>query len=389
MCMVVHSYYPSDARVKRESELLVRNGVAVDVLCLRNKSEIKRENVGGVNVTRLGVRRHRGAPVLIYLLEYFMFISYASFILAVRCIRNRYEVLQFHNPPDYIVFAGFFPKLLGVKIVLDMHEIVPELFMNRWGLEEGSMVVWVTKWLEKISIALSNKVMTVSDPVKEVIESRTGRKNITIVMNVADDALFRPVGRGGHLRPDLTLISYHGIVAPWYNISSVIRAISRLSANGRKIRFDVFGDGPDFETLNTMVRSSRLSPIVFLHGMLPIEDIKREVEQSDIGVVPLVNRKYYADLAMPTKLLELAALGIPAIVPRLPIIERYFDDAMVQYYDADDEDDLRKKLEELVINCDLRASISSNVKKFSNRYSWENQGKAYLEMLEDLARGRT
>ena len=36
------------------------------------------------------------------------------------------------NIPDFMVFAAVFPKLTGAKIILDVHDIVPELFVTRF-----------------------------------------------------------------------------------------------------------------------------------------------------------------------------------------------------------------------------------------------------------------
>lgn len=70
VCMVVHSYFPSDPRVYREAKALASSGYAVDVICLRDKKEKKKEVISSMNVYRLPVHRDRTRWPIQYLFEY-------------------------------------------------------------------------------------------------------------------------------------------------------------------------------------------------------------------------------------------------------------------------------------------------------------------------------
>ena len=73
-CMVVHSYYPlGETRVEREALALIDNGIAVDVICLRNEGDKVSEIVKGVQTFRMPVKRHKEHGVIVQLLEYLLF----------------------------------------------------------------------------------------------------------------------------------------------------------------------------------------------------------------------------------------------------------------------------------------------------------------------------
>ena len=48
-------------------------------------------------------------------------------------IRERYDLIHVHSVPDFEVFAALFPKLTGSKVILDIHDIVPEFYAASFG----------------------------------------------------------------------------------------------------------------------------------------------------------------------------------------------------------------------------------------------------------------
>ena len=55
--------------------------------------------------------------------------------------RNRYDVIHIHNMPDFLVFAAWYPKLTGAKLILDIHDVVPELFANKFRTKLKSLML--------------------------------------------------------------------------------------------------------------------------------------------------------------------------------------------------------------------------------------------------------
>jgi hypothetical protein len=109
--VVLYSYYPSDARPRREAEALVKAGMEVELICLReHPSEPKHENVNGVMVKRVPIRRRRDSK-LTYVMQYGSFIMLSMVTLGWRALRKRYDLVHVHNMPDVLVFSGLVPKL--------------------------------------------------------------------------------------------------------------------------------------------------------------------------------------------------------------------------------------------------------------------------------------
>ncbi len=151
IAMVIFSYYPSDSRARREAEALIESGMSVDMICLRIRYEPKREIVNGVQVYRIPLKRKRGGK-LRYLLNYTYFIFLAFFTLSVFHIRKHYSVVRVHNMPDILIFSALMSRLCGYKVILDLHDPMPEVYMTKYSVSPSHPVVRPLIFLEKLSI---------------------------------------------------------------------------------------------------------------------------------------------------------------------------------------------------------------------------------------------
>ena len=139
--MLTHSYYEEDPRVRREAEAVVAAGRPVEVYALRRPGDSASAVIDGVTVHRLGVQRHQGAGLGTYFREYLAFLVRAGFSLARAHPRRRYGLVQIHTLPDFLVFAALPLRLVGVPLILDLHEAMPEFFRSRFQGRAGRFVL--------------------------------------------------------------------------------------------------------------------------------------------------------------------------------------------------------------------------------------------------------
>ena len=79
--------------------------------------------------------------------------------MASRARRQRYDLIHVHNIPDFLVFAAWYPKLTGSKVILDIHDIVPEFFESKFSVSDRSLLVRALRLVEKISAAFADHVI--------------------------------------------------------------------------------------------------------------------------------------------------------------------------------------------------------------------------------------
>jgi len=122
----------------------------VDVICVGVKGERKREAVKGVKVHRVYFLYHRD-NVLRYLTDYITFFILASFKLALLSLKRRYDVIEVHTMPDFLVFVTLFPKLLGSRVILYMFENAEQLFVSSFNVNHKHIFTRFMGFISKIS----------------------------------------------------------------------------------------------------------------------------------------------------------------------------------------------------------------------------------------------
>ena len=109
-------------------------------------------------------------------------------------IETRYDLaVHVHNLPDFLVLAGLVPRLAGRKVVLDVHDSIPETFATKFS---GSSTLWKVLCLEeRLSTLLAHRVICVNDPQRDTLVGRGISASKTFVsMNVPDPAIFKSNG---------------------------------------------------------------------------------------------------------------------------------------------------------------------------------------------------
>lgn len=391
-CMVVHAYYPvGETRVEREALALVQHGYEVDVLCLRNENEAKEENIDGVNVYRLPVRRRRGRGSTYQLLEYLAFFFLALGKLFVLQNRRHYGVVQVHNLPDFLVFAASWPKLVGARVILDLHDLMPEFYAARFGKPLDGWQVRLTAWQEKLACGFADRVITVTDLWQNTLAERgVPREKITVILNVArDDLFFRGENGPKHLRSsDQFHLIYHGTITQRYGVDLILRAVEIVKDDITGIQLTILGEGDYREDIEEMVDTLDLGGYVsFSQGFLPTAELPDLIRQADVGVVPNRNDVFTGTL-LPTKLLEYIALGLPVIASRTPALATYFDDSMIEFFTPGDVEDLAERIRTLYRDETRRKALTENSAQFNQHYSWPQISQKFVNLVDSLNDGR-
>ena len=171
--VIVLSSYPNDPRVRRAAEALSEEGMIVEVICAkRSKEERASDRFNGVEILRVPFRHRRGGK-LGYLFEYLGFLTVCLLVVAFRSLTRRYDLVHVHNMPDVLVFSALVPKLLGAKVVLDLHDPMPELMQTIFGIDEASRGVRLLKTLERLSISFADAAVTVNKTCRNIFASRS------------------------------------------------------------------------------------------------------------------------------------------------------------------------------------------------------------------------
>jgi glycosyltransferase involved in cell wall biosynthesis len=391
ICMIVHAYYEEDPRVRREAEALVAAGWEVDVFGLRRPGETASAVVEGVNLRRLPVRRHQGAGLSVYLVEYGAFLMRALWAATQAHRRRRYGLVEVHSLPDYLVFSALPMKLAGVPVLLDLHEAMPEFFRSRFPRAANPISYRLLLLQEKLSIALANEVLTVNEPLAErLVRLGAGPERLTVILNSPDLRLFDPTAHphrnfmaDGKLR-----IVYAGALTPTYELDVVLRAVASLARTRPDLHVEAtfYGRGDAQAPLEALAKELGVADRVSFPGRIPIEEVPKAVAAADIGVAP-TRLDPFTQMSLSTKVLEYAAMAKPVVASRLPTVERYFDADTLAVYEPGDHESLAATILSLVDRPTERRARVRRTRQRVEELSWARQAETYLGVVGRMVAG--
>lgn len=385
VCMIGYTFYKSDPRVRREAEALTARGDRVDFICLKDTAPMTPAELLGVNLYPLAAGKYQGASTFRYLLEYISFFIRAAVLVTRLHLKKRYDVIHVHTMPDFLVFAALVPKLMGAKVILDVHDLMPELYICKFQKRDNWMVRLIT-WVECRSIGFADRAIAVHLPHRDALVSHGNPvEKFSVVMNVPDPRIFESHQWNGAARAgDKFRLIYHGTVARRHGLEVALRAIRLIKGQVPGLEFLVVGQGDDLERIKKLVPEMGLSDCVRFQGRVAVEKLPECLREADLGLVPLLYDEFTRYM-LPLKLMEYVRLGIPAVVTRTETIEAYFDDRMVRYVRSGDEKELAESILNLARDAGKRHEMVEQAGRFNREFNWENEKKTYYGLVDSLA----
>ena len=385
VCMIGFTHYRTDPRVRREAEALVQRGDTVDVICIREVKRGEKRSVDGVSLYEVWTWRYRGSNPIMYFAQYLIFFTVASLRSAWLHLKRRYDVVEVHTMPDFLVFTAAIPKLFGAKVLLDVHDLFPELYQSKFGLARSHWFIRLLTWIERRSVSFADRAIAVHEPHLEVLARHGNPKDkFDVLLNVADPRWFSP--RTTEPAPGAPFkLVYHGTIARRHGLDVAVRAVNLARSEIDRMEFAIIGVGDDVPRIERLVAELGLEDVVTLKAVVPLETLVPLVVDAHVGVVP-IRYDDFTKYMLPLKLLEYVALGIPVVCSDTETIRAYFDDGMLAFFRPGDERDLAARLVELYHHPERRRALGERANTFNERFSWDSQKLKYYESIDSLAR---
>lgn len=422
--LIAYTTYIHDGRVKRHAEAIAQRGDHIDVLCLdcgRNG------RLNGVNIIGLRMPRYRGARRSAYVRSYLRFFAMAAWAAFRLSLAARYEVVIVCTMPDAAILCALPARLFGSRILLDVHDTMPELYQDKFGGRRGALGAKLLMVEERASARCADTVLAVHELHRmRLVRAGIPSHKIRTVMNAPDPAVFGAdalAGRdrvaslragaaathrdgsiagllrgaledtraaddgGGEAHVDRNgrpfTLACHGTLAHRLGLDIALEAVARVRPAIAGLRMDVIGSGDYAEEAKRLAARLGLNDCVRFLDPVPVEQLPRALAAADVGLVP--NRASNAThLMLPTKLLDYAALGIPAIAARLRTIEHYFSDSAVRFFEPGDPGQLAAAIEELYRSPARRAALAHNARGALERIGWPAQRTEYYRAIDAL-----
>jgi glycosyltransferase involved in cell wall biosynthesis len=385
ICMIGHTGYASDNRVRRYAESLAYRGDMVDVVALRSSQAGQAHELKGVNVYGIQDRAHNETGKWSYAWQLLRFL-FASFVfVSRRHYKIKYDLIHVHNIPDFLVFAALYPKWTGAKIILDIHDVVPELFEGKFKSHPDSIYIKAIKILERLSARFSDHVI-ISNHLwyQRLIERSVSADKCSVLVNHVDPIVFY---RRERIRVDGKMVLlFPGTFQAHQGLDVAIRALALLKNRVPNCELHLYGGGGGGSSqrdLEELALALGVNDRVRFCGLVSLEQIPQVMADADIGVVPK-RADTFGNEAYSTKIMEFMSQGIPVVASRTAIDSYYFSDETVCFFKSGDYHAMAEALLRVITDGDLRERLSRNGLEYATRNNWNSKKAEYLSLVDSL-----
>ncbi|MGA4897717.1 glycosyltransferase family 4 protein [Streptomyces griseoincarnatus] len=388
LVLVENLSVPFDRRVWQECRTLRDAGWEVDVICPQGtKRDTEPEAViDGVRIHRYPLRAATGGPAG-YLKEYGAALWHTT-----RLARKvgPVDVVHACNPPDLLFLPALRLKRQGAAFVFDQHDLVPELYLSRFGRGKDLLYRGVCA-LERATYRAADVVLATNESYKDVAVRRGGRRgeDVFVVRSAPDTERFHPVDPEPELkRGKPHLLCYLGVMGPQDGVDYALRALAKLRDEvGRTDWHAVFvGAGDTFDAMVELSRELGLDGQVEFTGRVPDADLVRWLSTADVCLSPDPCNPLN-DVSTMNKVLEYMVMGRPIVSFDLKEARVSAGEAAV-YAKGDDEGEFAALIARLLDDPEQRSRMGkSGQERINGPLAWRNSQAALLAAYEAAVEG--
>lgn len=386
--LVTYSFYERDARVSRYGRTLAERGDEVDVISLRSSSSIPEvEMISGCRVHRIQDRKIDETTPMSFLGKLTKFLARAAWWIAKQHTNRRYDVIHVHNIPDFLVFSTLAAKLTGTKVILDIHDMVPELYQSKFHVGSRSLSFRALCLMEKASAMFADHVIMANDLWRVPYTARSAPPaKVSVLINFVDNKLF---GLRTRKRSDQRkIIIFPGTLQVHQGLDLAIRAMPAILRREPHAELHIYGEGTAKRDLIELSREMGLETQVKFFPYVPVTQLADVLAEADVGIVPK-RADCFGNGALATKILEFMSVGIPVVASTTDIERKYFNENVLRFFESGNHEALGENILALLEDAELTKRMVKNAHAFAFEHSWERHKGEYLALVDRLTAPQT
>ncbi len=389
-CLIVDeaNSAPGDTRVWIEATTLRDAGWRVSVVCpTAPGAEAREEVIDGVRIYRHpasdGAESASG-----YLREYALAVPWELLLTLKAWRRERFDVIQLCDQPDVLFpIGGLFKLFYGTAVILDHHELGPELYEAKFGRRGDCPQGAATGREDDIRDCRRGRH---DEPHLRLRRRRKGAhthpERVFVVRIGPDLGRFTRVDAEPSFRRGRRYaVAYVGLIGKQEGLDGYLRSIDHIVHGlGRDdVHFMIIGDGPGLETLKEMSRQMGLESCLEFTGGIWDDELIRRLSSCDVCVSP-DPKNSFTNASTMIKIMEYMALERPIV--QYDLKESRFSAGDASAYAAPgDEQGLGRLIVELLEDEPRRRQMGERGRRrVMDELRWEHQAPNLLAAY-DLA----
>jgi len=395
--MILDHEFPPDIRVENEVLTLVEHGYSVSVLSFSHNKKMKiNDSYHGVEIQRIYKNKtwvKKGRALINTPFDYYTSFWKRQIIKFVK--ENNIDILHVHDL--YMLGAAFKAnKLLGLKIVADLHENYVHGLSNYQFATTfpGNLIISQPKWFqrEKEWCRKADFVVTVIDEaVDRYSDLGVPRQNITVVANYVN------INRFLEHPDDSDIIerfknkftaTYIGGFDLHRGIESVIKALPEIVGVIPGFLLVLVGSGWNLGSLQALAQQLGVVENISFEGFQPEEKLVSYIKASSVCLIPHL-KTIHTDNTIPHKLFHYMLLEKPVISTDCNPIRRIVNETKSgKIYASNNASELAKTVISIYKEKENLSEIGKMGKHaVLEKYNWDIAGQELIKLYKKIDSG--
>ncbi|MFI7637448.1 glycosyltransferase family 4 protein [Nonomuraea sp. NPDC049400] len=375
LILVENLSVPMDRRVWQESVTLRDAGWEVHVICPQGAKQDTEPYalIDGIAIHRYPLKAATGGP-LGYLKEYGSALWH-TFRLARKV--GPVHVVHGCNPPDLFFLVARRLARRGTRFVFDQHDLVPELYLSRFGRGQDLLYRAVCR-LERLTYQAAHVVIATNESYRQIALTRGDKRpdDVFVVRSAPAVERFHQVPPDESVkRGKPYLLCYLGVMGPQDGVDYALRALAKLERQDWHAVF--VGGGDTFDAMVSLSKQLGLGDRVEFTGRIPDEDLMRYLSTADVCLSPDPLNPLN-DVSTMNKVMEYMAMAKPIVSFELREARVSAGEAAV-YAPANDEAEFAKLISYLLDHPEERRRMGEiGQARVRGPLSWDESRKALI-----------
>jgi len=248
--------------------------------------------------------------------------------------------------------------------------------------EKSTGLKTIQRKIEKImnakTLQNSSKILVVNEEVKKIVVDYYNIQNekICVVPNGVEISLFK-----GTKTYDKKSVLFSGAMYHHRGIDVLLEAAPKVIEKVPEAEFILLGDGSEMNKLKDIVNQKNITKNIIFKGWISRDKIPGELKNASIGIGPLKLTAVTKN-ALPIKVLEYMASGLPIIAKRGTLPKDILDDGKNGFF-IDDNKELEEKLILLLNNLELNKQMSKKSIEMIQKFSWEKIVESIIQLQKN------
>ena len=290
------------------------------------------------------------------------------------------DLYHFHDPE--LIPGGLLLKLLGKKVIYDVHEDYGQTVLSAAWVPQGLRRLVSLLWgaFERTAARAFDAMLVVDSNIRRKFPAHKTEMITNVPLLSFSRGEPKPP-RTGPLR-----IVYVGTLSEQRGVFKVIEALDHLRS--RNVEYHVIGAIEEPKTQQRLAAH----PEVVCHGRLPWRDLHRALETADVGILPLQPDPQYLGSTGEgyTKIFEYMSLGLAVIYSDFPNLRTFMDGIGAGLaVDPTSPQQIAEAIARLHDDPALCRKLGENGRKaVRERFHWEKEEQKLLAVYARVLRRR-